>query len=68
MEKGLREQNNNLMGEIQNIISIQEKILDKLIRKDKIKHLLDENKNMIQQSSINLDDVLYKSLDVKSFI
>jgi len=68
MEKGLREQNNNLMGEIQNIISIQEKILDKLIRKDKIKHLLDENKNMIQQSSINLDDVLYKSLDAKSFI
>ena len=66
--KLLREQNNNLMGEIQNIISIQEKILDKLIRKDKIKHLLDENKIMIQQSSINLDDALYNSLDAKSFI
>ncbi len=64
----LREQNNNLMNEIQNIISIQEKVQDKLIRKDKIKHLLDENKIMIQQSSINLDDALYNSLDAKSFI
>jgi len=66
--KLLREQNNNLMNEIQNIISIQEKVQDKLIRKERIKHLLDENKNILQQSYLNLDDVLYNSLDAKSFV
>jgi chromosome segregation ATPase len=66
--KILREQNNNLMNEIQNIISIQEKVQDKLIRKERIKHLLDENKNILQQSSINLDDILYYNLEAKSFV
>ena len=56
------------MNEIQNIISIQQKVQDKLFRKERIKHLLDENKIILQQSSINLDDILYNSLNAKSFV
>ena len=66
--KILKEQNNNLMNEIQNIISIHEKVQDKLTRKEKIKNLLDDNKNILQQSLINLDEILNKSIDMKSFV
>ena len=41
--KILREQNNNLMKELQNIISFHEKVQEKLTRKDKIKELLNDN-------------------------
>ena len=66
--KLLKEQNNNLMNEIQNIISIHEKVQDKLTRKEKIKSLLDDNRNILQQSLINLDEILNKSIDMKSFV
>ena len=66
--KILREQNNNLMKELQNIISFHEKVQEKLTRKDKIKELLNDNNNILQQSLINLDDILSKSIDTKTFL
>ena len=51
--KILRNQNDNLMSEIQNIISIHENVQDKLTRKEKIRDILDDNKNIIQQSLID---------------
>ena len=53
--KILRNQNDNLMSEIQNIISIHENVQDKLTRKEKIRDILDDNKNIIQQSLILMD-------------
>ena len=56
------------MKELQNIISFHEKVQEKLARKDKIKELLNDNNNILQQSLINLEDILSKSLDTKSFL
>ena len=61
--KILRNQNDNLMSEIQNIISIHENVQDKLTRKEKIRDILDDNKNIIQQSLIDLDNILSNSND-----
>ena len=66
--KILREQNNNLMKELENIISFHEKVQEKLTRKDKIKELLNDNNNILQKSLINLDDILSKDIDTKSFL
>lgn len=59
--KLLRNQNDNLMNEIQNIINIHEKVQDKLARKDKIRNILIDNKNIIQQSLTDLDNILYNN-------
>ena len=61
--KILRNQNDNLMSEIQNVISIHENVQDKLTRKEKIRDILDDNKNIIQQSLIDLDNILSNSND-----
>ena len=65
--KILREQNNNLMNEIQNIVSFHEKVQDKLTRKEKIKELLEDNNNILQQSLIDLDNILSKNIE-KTFL
>ena len=66
--KLLREQNNNLMKEIQNIISFHEKVQNKLKRREKIKELLEDNNNILQQSLINLDNILSNNIDEKSYV
>ena len=66
--KLLRDQNNNLMKEIQNIISFHEKVQNKLKRREKIKELLEDNNNILQQSLINLDNILSNNIDEKSYV
>ena len=61
--KILKEQNKNLMNEIQNVISMHERVQDKLNRSEKIQTLLENNKNAIQQSLLSLDNDFYKELD-----
>jgi DNA-binding MurR/RpiR family transcriptional regulator len=56
--KILSEQNNILINEIQNVISVHEKFQNKLTRKEKIRDLLNDNKNVLQQSLINIDNIL----------
>lgn len=66
--KLLSEQNNNLINEIQNVISMHERVQNKLIRKDKIKQLLDDNKNIIQQSLKDINNNLSRHIGANSFI
>ena len=51
----LKEQNDKLMDEINNIISFNQKFKNILNRKEKIKNLIEDNKTILQDSLKNIN-------------